>query len=58
MPKKHPTRLDFKIALETIAEYILPSFPIQGRGDMVPLETADYLRQIAENALAGKKAED
>lgn len=38
-------------ALKNIAGYQLPTFNIEGRGPMVPLENVDYLRTMAAEAL-------
>ena len=41
-------------ALEEIANYIIPSYPIEGHGAMVPLEKVIYLRCLAREALKPK----
>jgi hypothetical protein len=37
--------------LEEIAQYVIPSYPIEGYGAMVPLEKVIYLRCLAREAL-------
>lgn len=40
-------------ALDTIAQYVIPSHPINGK-DYVETETVVYLRQVARDALKNK----
>ena len=49
-----PTRAQLLEALETIVSYPLPVFTVERGGTpepMVPFENADYLKQLAKEAL-------
>lgn len=43
--------MKYKEALENIANYILPVYNLETFGKAVEFGTADYLRQIAKEAL-------
>ena len=49
--RETPTRKALIEALDEIANYMIPSFPIEGRGPMVELSLVIYLRGLARAAL-------
>ena len=49
--RETPTRKALIEALDEIANYTIPSFPIEGRGPMVELSLVVYLRGLARAAL-------
>ena len=49
--RKTPSRKALVDALDEIANYTIPSFPIEGRGQMVELSLVVYLRGLARAAL-------
>lgn len=55
---KPPTRKALLAALDEIAQAIIPSFPMPGRGDMVDLHTVIYLREVAREVLRMPKNEE